>query len=65
MKLYKAHKVALIYPSMVHHYKTGNFFDFDNSLSNQECSILSIDLNENSNEWQEDIYHRITGWAFP
>lgn len=69
MKYYGAKKVALVYPGFENTYQSGYYYQHINrsalGLSNEECSIISIQVGEdiNINEWQRTIHDNIYSWS--
>lgn len=62
-KYYQANKVALIYPGSLEEPVIGNFFDeINGTRSEQECSIIAINTEENLTYWQEAIADKIFDW---
>ncbi|HHT03977.1 MAG TPA: restriction endonuclease [Bacteroidales bacterium] len=66
MKYYNAKKVALVYPGVVNNTKGGKYFKQDSSLIDEigveECSIISIAVDNNINRWQTNISAEIDRW---
>ena len=55
-----AKRVALVYPSSEHLKKAGSFLNtIDDNPSEKECSIISIAVDSNMNEWQKKICERL------
>jgi len=66
MKFYGAKKVALVYPGTKNKNQSGKYYDhrsLDSSiLSNDECSIISIEVEQNVMQWQKAIHKNISDW---
>lgn len=66
MKYYGAKKVALVYPAPENRTQSGNYYDHtyvdSKVLSNEECSIISIGVENDIKGWQKQISERINNW---
>lgn len=58
---YGAKKVALAYPGKVD-IKTGLYFEFDGDMSEKECAIISLPVENNIKKWQLLIHNEIDKW---
>lgn len=67
MKYYGAKKVALVYPGAQNKNQSGQFYDHtsldSNHLSNQECSVISIEVERDVRTWQKQISDNINNWV--
>ena len=68
MKYYGAKKVALVYPGVKKQPQSGKYYDHSsqnsNCLSDEECSVISIDVDEKDvKKWQETIHKNISEWC--
>ena len=66
MKYYKAKKVALIYPGAISKKTHGHYYDHNEqspqSISTEECSVISLPHNTNIRDWQKGITFEIEKW---
>lgn len=66
MKYYGAKKVALVYPGTVNRNQSGLFYDhtaYDSkNLSDEECSVISIEVEKDLKLWQKQISESINNW---
>lgn len=63
MKYYNAKRVALVYPNAESSIKSGYFYkETDSELSSNDCSLISIGVIEDINQWQTKIYEQINNW---
>lgn len=61
---YKAQKVALIYPGMQTSFKSGKYFIEGTTLiSESECSVISINVENEIHVWQKAIAEKIGEWG--
>jgi 5-methylcytosine-specific restriction enzyme subunit McrC len=58
---YGAKKVALAYPGEMN-IKTGLYFEFDGEMSEKECAIISLPVENNIKNWQLLIHNEIEKW---
>lgn len=67
LKYYKAKKVGLIYPGTENKQQSGHYYDHSAHesmhLSNEECSVISIEVEKDVKEWQQQIYNTINDWS--
>jgi 5-methylcytosine-specific restriction enzyme subunit McrC len=65
-KYYGAKKVALVYPGEENRYQSGQYYDHNSKdstqLSNAECSIISIGVEQDVKAWQNIIHESIINW---
>ncbi|MEY3498400.1 MAG: hypothetical protein RL308_69 [Bacteroidota bacterium] len=63
MKYFDANKVALIYPGTETRISSGKYFDhLTNLLGTEECSILTISVENDIRNWQSNIANQIYTW---
>lgn len=63
MKYYNANKVALVYPGINSEIKSGEYYqETTGDLGGEECSIISVEVNKNIRNWQQQLHHQISGW---
>lgn len=66
MKFFRAKKVALVYPGTENKNQSGQYYDYvsqdSGQLSNEECSIICLEVDNNVKTWQESIYNNINFW---
>jgi 5-methylcytosine-specific restriction enzyme subunit McrC len=59
MKYYRAKKVALVYPGEENKNKSGQYYDHSahdsKHLSNEECSVISIEVVKDVKRWQLEL----------
>ena len=69
MKYYGAKKVALVYPGVTSDPRSGNFYKHniqskaESDLSQQECSVISISVEEDTREMQKSISEIVSSWG--
>lgn len=66
MKYYGAHKVALVYPCTEYSQNSGRYYDHRvniERLSYEECSIISLGVEENVRRWEKAIHNFIDKWT--
>lgn len=60
LKYYKAKKVALVYPGVENINQSGQYYDHNSKdsldLSDEQCSVISIKVNQDVKWWQWEIY---------
>ncbi len=60
---FNADRVALVYPNNISNISSGMYFDKDiSNLSDKECSVISIAVNNNVKDWQKEIDFKIKDW---
>lgn len=60
---YKAKKVALVYPGIKNENRNGLFLDPITSVPiDKECSVITIKVENNIKNWQENINLQFTNW---
>ncbi|MFD2514187.1 McrC family protein [Pontibacter locisalis] len=60
---YRAKKVALVYPGAAQSSRSGRYLCQDTgSLTDKECSIVSLPVTDNIDTWQKTIYKQIIQW---
>lgn len=66
MKYYGAKKVALVYPGVENRNQSGLYYDHNSDdskdLSNEECGVISIEVEKDVREWQKSINENINSW---
>lgn len=63
MKYYSAVKVALIYPGSETSFRCGKYFvEGTKDLSDEECSVISLEVKKDVRLWQEKIALDIENW---
>ncbi|MCG2462291.1 McrC family protein [Flavobacteriaceae bacterium F89] len=66
MKFYGANKVALVYPGIENHNKSGLYYDHSKSdsreLSNEECCVIFIGVEKDIKLWQKKINEYVNNW---
>ncbi len=65
-KYYQAKKVALVYPSPLNEVliKEGTYFDESSGeLGQEKCSVISLVVHDNINDWQKSIADEIFKWC--
>ena len=63
MKYFDANKVALIYPGTETKISAGKYFDFSTRvLGLEECSVITISVENNIRLWQKNIANFIFHW---
>lgn len=63
-KYYKAKKVALVYPGAYSSLSGGTYFNIETGLvGNEECSVISVAVNNNIKIWQSAISDQIKKWS--
>ena len=66
LKYHQAQKVALVFPGDQSGIESGFYFDeLSNTLSKQECSLISIKTERDISSWQKMIAEKVFGWAVP
>jgi len=61
---YKAKKVALIYPGTQTTFKSGKYFiEGTTEISESECSVISINVENEIHVWQKTIAKKIEEWG--
>lgn len=64
MKYFNANKVALIYPGTETKCSAGNYFDhLTNVLGKDECSVITIRVENEIRNWQKNIAEDILIWG--
>jgi 5-methylcytosine-specific restriction enzyme subunit McrC len=67
MKYYGAKKVALVYPGAENKNQSGLFYDHEThdskKLSEEECSVITICVEEDIKKWQKELSLRINNWV--
>jgi 5-methylcytosine-specific restriction enzyme subunit McrC len=62
-EFFEAEKVALIYPGDENQKNGGNYFDvLSGNISNKECSIITLNIQENIGKMQKNISDSIVEW---
>lgn len=62
-KYYHTNKVALIYPGSTNSAIKGTYYDeHTGHLNNKQCSIISLEPNDNIYHWQSNIVDVISDW---
>jgi len=63
MKYYQAKRVALVYPGEESRNQSGKYYDHyaldANLLSNNECGVISIEVETDIKKWQKSIFETI------
>jgi len=60
---FKADKVALVYPAGNNHIEKGQYYTTESQkLSGKHCAVLTLSINSNIHEWQEQINKEIEHW---
>ncbi len=60
---FKADKVALVYPSDNYHTEKGHYYTTESqNLSDKQCALLTLTINSNIYEWQNQINAEIDNW---
>ena len=63
MKYYNAKKVALVYPGGVNTPISGKYFKESSSdIGENECSIISLAVNQDITKWQQVIHETVSDW---
>ena len=63
MKYFDAPKVALIYPGTETKVSTGNYFDhLTHVLGTEECSVITIQVENDIRSWQRSIANLVFEW---
>jgi 5-methylcytosine-specific restriction enzyme subunit McrC len=63
MKYFNANKVALIYPGVETKISSGKYFNHQtNVLGDEECSVITICVENNISSWQGKIADHILNW---
>ncbi|MEX2568115.1 MAG: hypothetical protein WD431_19360 [Cyclobacteriaceae bacterium] len=67
LKYYGAKKVALVYPGSETRNQSGLYYAQScnniNELSDEECSVISISVDNKVKNWQKEISFHLYNWA--
>jgi 5-methylcytosine-specific restriction enzyme subunit McrC len=62
---YNASKVGLIYPGSFTGINEGNYYDeYTDTIGDAICSLISIGVEKNIKNWQQNIFKEIMSWGF-
>lgn len=56
-------KVALVYPGIKTQIKGGLYYNSNSKIGNKECSIITLNVENNINNWQKKISETVFCWA--
>ena len=60
MKFYSSHRAALIYPGNEYRIQSGTYYhEASGELGINECSVISIAVNEDIRVWQKQLYDQV------